>query len=121
MGIMDIYQTAVKIYEEKRQEAAILEKKRLALIASCDRTTNANEWTPICLSEAYNETMQERKDNDEYYEFEEIFHNGVLEGKYCKNCYDSYNLKKGALKEARKEFGEAKRRLSRLGKMLIGS
>jgi hypothetical protein len=80
---------------------------------------HALKYQPICLNIAFDDTNRIRKENNEYFSYEEVLEDGYCEGLYCKNCYDSYKLKYGKLADAKQRFGMAKRKLSALGKKLL--
>lgn len=115
---MDKHKEAIKDYELKRQVLVKLNNKRNSLVSKCTKDDILDYDSKICLKKAYDEQRQMCKENNEYYSFEEVLNNGECEGKYCKNCCDSYRLKIGELATAKMEFGNAKRRLSWMGKAL---
>jgi hypothetical protein len=118
---MDKYKKAVGEYEKARQEATKLEKKRADLISGCTKHCETEFHSKYCLAKAYDDTKEMRKENNEYYTFDEVLSEGHASGDYCDNCYESYKLKNGDLAKARKAFGIAKRRLSSLGKKLLAT
>lgn len=111
---------AIKRYEKGRQLVQSLTNKRLSLRLECLHA-EPYDYENICLVLAYNDTMALCKENNEYYSYDEVMDEGYADGDYCETCHQSYQIKKGPLADARKEFGEAKRALSRLGKILIGA
>ncbi len=114
---MDKYQKAILEYEETRQVAAKLEKKRGKLISNCTRLSIESGLKP-CLAKAYDDTRNMNNENNDFYSYHEVFENGFYEGDYCNNCHEAYKLKHGELAKARKAFGIAKRRLSAIGKAI---
>ena len=113
------YRKAIMEYEKTRQLVGTLEKKRNKLIAGCTKVDQTDIDFKICLRMAFKETEEWCRDNNEYYTFSEVLEEGHSEGKYCDNCMDAYRMKFGELAEARKNFGNAKRKLACLGKSLL--
>jgi len=107
-------------YERYRADVQRLTNKRRDLANECeniDEDLDGFQIGEICLSSAYKELMGLLEDNfPERYDFQEV----LDEGNYCDFCRESYRLKYGALAKAKKDFGNAKRALSRRGKNLIG-
>lgn len=110
---MDKFQEAIGEYEMARQSVSDLKKQRLSLLDECTEMWEHGN----CLYAAY-AAIREEGEQDEY------GHHGSFEdelesGEYCESCRESYRIKKGPLAEARAKFGNAKRKLSRLGKRVI--
>lgn len=123
----DKYQKAIVRYESARQLVSSLSKERNDLISKCeklgvseDRHGDLVETGVLCLTQAYNDLMEVLSDNyGEYYTYDEIIGEMHAEGTCCDSCRNSYRIKTGPLADARKEFGNAKRALSNVGKKLI--
>lgn len=115
-------------YESARQSVSTLKAKRSQLISECENLGEIPcqsgygvvQTGRICLSDAYDELMTTLNENPgEGYSYEEIIENMHCEDKICDSCYESYQIKTGSLRDAREEFGNAKRQMSRIGKKLI--
>ena len=116
---MNKFQEAIREYEEKRQVVVMLEKERNYLLSRCMKIDHADFHSKICLVNCYNDTRQACNENNEYFSFSEILEEGHCSDDYCDNCVKAYHLRKGDLSQARQKFGDAKRRLSFLGKVLL--
>ena len=101
-------------YEIARQKISSLKSERLELVELCtvpDSSDDGHGGTyffsgDLCLSKLW-----EDDGRDTYHEAIEEF--------ACEHCKKSFAIKRGPLAEARKEFGNIKRRLTYLGKKLI--
>lgn len=115
---------AIINYERCRQEVGRISKQRSDLISCCQKErvgypTMADD-VDLCLKTAMKDLQGMRADNwGESYSYHEILQDGLLEGYYCQNCYDSYMIKIRPLAEARQKLGNAKRSLSMIGKSLL--
>ena len=107
-------------HERCRAEVRRLINKRRDLVNQCENIDvdhTGRQVGELCLSSAYKELMGLLDDNyPERYDLQDV----LDEGNYCDFCRESYRLKYGALAKAKKDFGNAKRALSRRGKNLIG-
>ena len=112
---MNKYQTAIRQYEQTRQAVRELKHRRNTLIKCCTKRNDGGFHGRICLKKAYVETDRACKEDGDYYSFAEILENGD----YCESCIESYKLKRGKLYIAIQLHGDAKRRLSMLGKGLL--
>jgi hypothetical protein len=113
----DRIKKAVANYESSRSLVRELKNKRSKLIHDCELNDGKSS---ICLVLAWDENLSMNEDNGEMYDYCDVLSEGVLEGKYCHSCLESYELKKGPLAEASKNFGNAKRALSRYGAKILG-
>lgn len=118
---MDEYKDIIIEYEQKRQTVTRLENRRKELVKSCTKADWKSEHPVICLSRAFDDTVKISEENNEWYSFDEILEDGYCEGEYCRNCVDAYKLKINDLADARKAFGDIKRKLSLTGKRLINT
>ncbi len=115
---------AVANYESCRQQLAKLTDQRNKLITLCmNEKASLNppyESTGLCLKVAHNDLQELLRDKlEDRFSYEEVLQENHLEGTCCQNCWDSYEIKTGPLAKARADFGNAKRTLSRLGKILM--
>lgn len=123
----DKYQKAIIRYESARQLVGNLKKERNDLISKCEKLGVSEDQSGflvetgvLCLTQAYNDLMESLHDSyDEYYTYGDIIDDMHAEGTCCDSCRNSYRIKTGPLADARKEFGNAKRALSNVGKKLI--
>lgn len=123
IDIDEDYKAAILRYERYRQLVSSLKLKRLKLIAECDNLDSAPdpdgfgriETGTLCLVTAHNELVDFLDIN--YLERHSYI--DVLEDSGCDSCIKSYKIKVGPLAEAKKEFGQAKRSISSLGKKII--
>lgn len=126
---MDKYQKAIHRYESARQLTSALKFKRSKLINECEHIDTIDdprgygkvEIGTLCLTSVFNELMDTIEMNGPGYSYEETMENMHCEERCCDKCYESYQIKIGPLAEAKKEFGNAKRALSYVGKKLIES
>ncbi len=118
---MDENKSIIMEYEQKRQTVSRLEKRRKELIKSCEKADWDSEHPVICLSRAFDDTVRTSEENEEWYSFDEILDEGYCSGEYCRNCVDAYKLKINDLADARKSFGDVKRKLSVIGKRIINT
>ena len=117
-------------YETARAKVSDLNHKRKSLVNMCagiDTTEDHHgmivEIGSNCFVGAWDymvnhnqgESYEDQIDYDDAFIIYMNDDNGA-----CPSCQQAYRLKHGELAEARKEFGNAKRALSRLGKKLIG-
>ena len=117
---------AIIRYETDRQLVSNLKEKRLALIGECKSIKTIDdpegfgkiETGVLCLKSVFDELMEIIDLNGGGYSYEEVIGNMHYDKKCCDSCFESYKIKTGPLSEAKKEFGEAKRALSRMGKKL---
>ena len=117
---------AIIRYETARQLVSNLKEKRLALIGECKSIKTIDdpegygkiETGVLCLKSVFDELMAIIDLNGGGYSYEEVIGNMHYDKKCCDSCFESYKIKTGPLSEAKKEFGEAKRALSRMGKKL---
>jgi len=124
---MDKFQKAIHRYEVSRQLVSTLKRKRSNLINDCESIDTIDdpsgygkkEVGMLCLTSVFNELMEIIDFDGPGYDFDEILQIMHCEGRCCDACHDSYQIKIGQLAEARKEFGNAKRALSYIGKSLI--
>lgn len=125
---MDKYKEAIHRYEASRQLLSTLKSKRSDLILECgsiERMATIGNPLPtqtgtLCLVSVHEVLLDTIQNNyGEGYSYDEILENERYEGNCCEACYESYQIKKGPLAEAKKEFGNAKRALSHIGKKLI--
>jgi len=104
-------------YEIARQKISGLKSERLRLIELCTVPDSHDDGLggihhfagDLCLSKLWESDGRDGRDT--YHEAVEEF--------ACEHCKKSFAIKRGPLAEARKEFGNIKRRLSYLGKKLI--
>lgn len=122
----DKYQSAIARYETARQMVSKLRMQRTDLIKECesietiDSTHGRIETGTLCLNSVYSEMIEDNRENfPDGYSYEETMENAHDEERCCDACYKSYEIKTGPLAAARKEFGNAKRALSYIGKKLI--
>lgn len=123
----DKYQNAIIRYESARQLVSSISKERNDLISKCEMLSTSEdshgvlvETGVLCLRSAHDlltETLNEN--HGEYYTYEEIIDEMHADDTCCDHCHKSYKIKIGPLADARKEFGNAKRALSNIGKKLI--
>ncbi len=115
-------------YESARQLVSTLKAKRSQLISECENLGEIPcqsgygtvETGTTCLSLAYDVLMTTLNENPgEGYSYEEILTDEQCGGRVCDSCYEAYEIKVGPLRDARGEFGNAKRQMSRIGKKLI--
>ena len=116
---MKKYTDAIEEYEKTRHLVISLSDERKDLIANCTMRHVEEYNGKLCLERAYRDTRLMCKENNEFFEFAEVLEEGHEAGVYCNNCIESYRLKIGDLADARKAFGNAKRKLSFLGKRII--
>ena len=117
---------AIIRYETARQLVSNLKKKRSAMIGECKSIKTVDdpagfgkiETGVLCLRSVFDELMEIIELNGGGYSYEEVIGNMHYDKKCCDSCFESYKIKTGPLSEAKKEFGEAKRALSRMGKKL---
>jgi len=119
-----ILQDAVANYEITRQQVAILTDQRAKLITLCmNERVNffpPYETTGFCPKVAKDDLDELREDNPgEVYGYGEVLKENHANGTCCQNCWDAYEIKTGPLAKARHDHGNAKRSLSRLGKILM--
>ena len=101
-------------YESARQKISRLKSDRLELIELCtapDSSDDGHGGTyffsgDLCLSKLWEDDGRC------------TYHEAIKEFA-CEHCKKSFAIKRGPLAEARKEFGNIKRRLTYLGKKLI--
>jgi hypothetical protein len=108
-------------YETWRGKVAALKRERSNLIQECPSIDEVDDFNGepvsvgvLCLHKAFDEMLKMNEENDDTYAYDE-----VLAEVGCEHCIKSYQIKSGPLAEARKEFGNIKRRLSYAGKKLI--
>lgn len=125
---MNNFQKVILRYEESRQSVQALKSKRSLLISQCENVDSISDphgvgeisVGALCLVSVHSELMTIVSENyGEGYSYEEILSNMHSEGEVCEACNESYQIKTGPLAAAKKELGEAKRALSRAGKVLI--
>jgi len=119
-----ILQDAVANYERTRQQVAILTDQRGKLITACmNEKVSLGEPLGIvgfCPKVAkYDLDELLRNNTGEAYRYGEVLEENHANGTCCQNCWDAYEMKVGPLAKARHDFGNAKRSLSRLGKILM--
>jgi len=74
------------------------------------------------LNSVFDELLSMIEENHgEYYTYEEVLDEMQAENKCCDFCYESYKVKARSLADAKKEFGNAKRQISNIGKSLLKS
>lgn len=132
---MTKYIEAIKRYEQARQIVNTLTENKRSLVSDCDNMKQGDdhhnwELRNPCLVVAWS-WMQENNKGEAYYDqikYGEImlgagddFDIGTISGGICDKCRDAYAIKRGALADAKKEFGAAKRSLSAIGKQIIGA
>lgn len=100
-------------YERARQKVSILKAERRNLISECpgQDTTDDQNGSPVSFGKLCLSDIWEDESPDDY--------ESVLEHIGCEACNKSYQIKRGPLADAQKEFGKIKRRLSYAGKKLI--
>lgn len=109
-------------YETLRQKISNLKADRSELAELCTVPDSHDDGRggihhlsgELCLTKAWNEMLEMNRQNNEFYSYFE-----VLAEVGCEHCIKSHEIKRGPLAEARKEFGNVKRRLSYAGKKLI--
>lgn len=131
---MNNYIEAIKRYEKARKAVSDLTEKKRALVSDCDnlKEQEGEDWTHTinrnpCLVVAWDWMASGNKGEpshncisyDEVILGGEDFLIGTISGGVCGKCLEAYNIKRGELSEAKKEFGAAKRSLSAIGKKLI--
>ena len=117
---------AIIRYETARQLVSNLKKKRSVMIGECKSIKTVDDPTGfgkietgvLCLRSVFDELMEIIELNGGGYSYDEVIGNMHYDKKCCDSCFESYKIKTGPLSEAKKEFGEAKRALSRMGKKL---
>lgn len=117
-------------YEKARSLVSKLTEQRRSLISNCEGldTIEDNHNQIVSVGVPCGVAAWELMGNenlgcpyDERTAFEDVFYSELYGGEgACDNCTKAFEIKRGTLAEARKEFGNAKRALSRLGKKLIG-
>ena len=119
---MSEYMEVIQRYETARQLVGELKTKRNDLISSCENlgeveyphgSGNMRESGKLCLVDCWEEVQNHGGD---YGAELQISHD---DGACCDSCWESYEIKTGPLAAARKEFGNAKRQLSNVGKKII--
>ena len=99
-------------YEVCRAKISALKLERSNLINECDKIDAVDfNGLPMTVGELCLSSLWEDDGRDSYHEAVEEF--------ACEHCKKSFAIKRGPLAEARKEFGNIKRRLTYLGKKLI--
>ena len=123
---MDKFQDVIVRHENARKSVQTLKKKRLDLIAECEKTDFVEDHGfqipvgELCLKTAFDNLLSTVDENyGDSYSYDEILNEMHYEGTCCDSCLESYQIKTGPLAEARQEFGNAKRQLSYIGKKLI--
>lgn len=116
---LEYLKAAVSDYEVARAQAILLRNNRNSLLSQCELTDPGPGGGENCLILAWNENIKMNEDNGEMYDYHEVLSEGVSEGRYCQHCKDAYELKIGPLVTARQNFGNAKRKLSRIGKKIL--
>lgn len=113
----------VSDYERLRQLVRDLAKEKIALIEQCEGIIDF-PLSETCLKKAWDEYTS--SDNwgaygdGPGYQYEEIINNEAEnEDEYCTFCQQAYALKLGPIAQAKKDLGNAKRALSRRGKLLL--
>ena len=101
-------------YEIARQKISTFKAERSNLVDLCtvpDSSDDGRGGTYFFSGELCLSKLWEDDSRDSYHEAIEEF--------ACEHCKKSFAIKRGPLAEARKEFGNIKRRLTYLGKKLI--
>ena len=119
-------QDAVERYERSRQQVAILTDQRAKLLVLCMNEKaglsppyETNGFCPKVAKDDLDELIRDNPTEAEDYNYEEVLEANHDNGTCCQNCWDAYEIKTGPLAKARHDFGNAKRSLSRLGKILM--
>ena len=117
-------------HEKARALVSGLNENRRSLVRNCEGLdsidVNHNQVIDIglpCGVVAWDQMVKENSclPYDEQSTFEDVFYSELYGGEgACDNCKKAFEIKRGPLAEAKKELGNAKRSLSRLGKKLIG-
>ena len=124
---MNKFQEVIMRYENARKLVQTLKEKRSTLISECeniDFTVDHDGFDipvgTLCLVAAHDNLLQTIQENyGQGYSYEEELNNMHCEGECCDSCLESYHIKTGPLADAKREFGNAKRQLSYVGKKLI--
>ena len=116
-------------HEKARAVVSQLNEKRRSLVSGCEGLDsiddNHGQIVDVglpCGVVAWESMVKENAGlpYDEQQTFDDVFYHELYDGEgACDNCKKAFEIKRGSLAEARKEFGNAKRALSRLGKKLI--
>ena len=116
-------------HEKARALVSELNEKRRSLVSNCETWDNIEDNHGQIISvgvpcgvTAWDSMISNNADlpYDEQQTFEDVFYHELYDGEgACDNCKKAFEIKRGSLAEARKEFGNAKRALSRMGKKLI--
>jgi len=117
---------AVSNYERTRQQLTKLTDQRAKLLILCTNEkfglNHPLEKTGFCPKVAKDDLDELIRDNPveaEAYNYGEVLEANHDNGTCCQNCWDAYEIKTGPLAKARHDFGNAKRSLSRWGKILM--
>jgi len=124
-----MFKNSILRYEKARQAVSTLTAERKALIVDCESidTVPESHNSPymvevgqLCLNTAFDRLMSIQADNPgEMYSYSEVLEEMHAGGECCDFCNKSFFIKHTSLAEAKREFGEAKRALSRMGKQII--
>jgi hypothetical protein len=109
-------------YETLRQKISSLKAERAELVDLCIVPDSCDDGRggihhfagELCLTKAWNDMLEMNRQNGEVNSYLDSLHEVG-----CDHCIKSYAIKYGPLAVVRKEFGNAKRRLSYAGKKLI--
>lgn len=109
-------------YETLRQKISNLKSERAVLVELCTEPDSHDDGRggirhfagELCLTKAWNDMLEMNRQNGEVNSYLDSLHEVG-----CEHCIKSYEIKIGPLAEARKDFGNIKRRLSYAGKKLI--
>lgn len=127
---MSKYEDAIIRYEDARQLVAKLDSKRKTLISECEAVDTCEDnhnkivsFGENCFTRSWAKLEEINKESGFYdgVTFEDVFVEGIgmEDDPVCDNCLEAYRIKHHELAAARKEFGNAKRSLSKYGRMLI--
>ncbi len=113
-------------YELARIRIRDLNKKRNALLKSCEKINGAEyplgspRSGKTCLSAAYDELISIIEDSHgDGYPYYKVVKEMSAAGDICGSCYESHKIKKGPLADAKKEFFNAKRAVHYAGMKLL--
>lgn len=119
---MSKLETLIIQYETLRQKISSLKAERSELAELCTVPDSHDDGRggihhfsgELCLTKAWDDMLEMNRQNGEVNSYFDSLHEVG-----CEHCIKSYEIKIGPLADARKEFGNVKRRLSYAGKKLI--
>ena len=119
-------ESAIIRHEKARAEVLLLKSNHSSLLSKCKGMHTHKDLNGFvflsgkpCGAVAWDYMAEEVGDGC-YVSFEDVFLNEINDGEgACSVCIEAFSLKHGALADARKEFGNAKRAISNIGKKLI--